>query len=65
MSPFCLSLDKTIALSMDAKAAARFDSLSPLHHKSPFTTEQTVTPPVTRPKDMARMLKRLTSGRVQ
>ena len=65
MSPFCLSLDKTIALSKGAKAAARFDSLSPLHHKSHFTIEQAMRPPVTRAKDMTRILERLTSGRVQ
>jgi hypothetical protein len=54
-----------ISCATSGKAAARFDSLSPLHHKSPFTTEQTMTPPVTRAKDMTRILQRLTSGRVQ
>jgi len=47
------------------KAAARFDSLSPLHHKSHFTVKQAMAAPVTHAKDMVRMLGRIASGRVQ
>ncbi len=46
-------------------AAARFDSLPPLHHKSHFTVKQTMAAPVTHAKDMVRMLGRIASRRVQ
>jgi hypothetical protein len=58
-------LDKTSAFIRDVKTAARFDSLSPLHHKSPFTIDQTMTRPVTRTQQMQRIFAGRASGQVQ
>ncbi len=65
MSAFIPLADKTIALAADVKTAARFDSLSPLHHKSPFTIDLTMIRPVTRAKEMTRIFGQMASGRVQ
>jgi hypothetical protein len=65
MSALLSIADKTIALSTNAKAAARFDSLSPLHHKSLFTIDQTMTRPGTRTQQMRRIFAGTASGRVQ
>ncbi len=59
-----------ISCAKTEKAATRFDSLSPLHHNTHQTIEKAMTPPVTRAKDMTRILSRrfpgrLTSGQVQ
>ena len=65
MSAFLSIADKTIALIDDVKAAARFDSLPPLHQNSILQLKKTMARPVTRAKEMTRIFAGEASGRVQ